>query len=101
MRINKVDISKFHIFIYKPSGSYIVIEKSSNVIFEKLLIIYGDQFEKVSDNQVVNAYFLSYDEKTKDYDLKTANYQAVKVNDLLDLPAKAKLFLKLRNAFNL
>lgn len=100
MRLIKIDISKFHIFIYKPLGSYIAIEKESDIIFEKLLIIYGKEFEKVSDNQVVNAFFLSYDKKSKTHSL-AMNHHLIKINDLRDLSGKTKLLLKLRNVFSL
>lgn len=101
MRVIKVDNSKYYIFIYKPSGSYIAIEKKSNPVFEKLLIIYDNEFEKISDNHFVNAFLLSYDEKSKTHSLKNLNHKLIKVNDLCDLPAKTKLFLKLINIFSL
>jgi hypothetical protein len=92
----KVNTSKYHIFIYKPTNAYAIIEKNADTVFVKLLVIYDHKFDKVSDNQVVQVQFLDFDSTKNAYSLMNECFKTIKVNELSNLSQKAKLILRLR-----
>jgi hypothetical protein len=97
----KIDSLKYYVFIYKPTNSYVIIEKHSETIFEKLLVIYDFKFDKISDNQLVQVQFLDFDSNKKAYCLVNNNFETIKVNELLKLPIRTKLAFEIRQIFRL
>jgi hypothetical protein len=97
----KVNISDYHIFIHVPTNSYVITKKNSDSIFMKLIVIYDYQFERISDNQMINVQFLNLDETTNVYKLHDQNLKSVKVNELRNLPPAQRFGLKLKHAFGL
>lgn len=97
----KVDTLKYHVFIYKPTNSYVIIEKESDTIFVKLLVIYDYTFDKVSDNQLVQVQFLNFDSNKNAYYLAENSFKTIKVNELSNLPTRTRLAFKIRRIFGL
>lgn len=97
----KIDISKYHVFIYKPSNSYVIVERNSDPVFAKLIVIYDYKFERISDRHFTEAQFLDYDNETNSYQNKSDNLQTLKVNDLKNLPHKTTLLLKIHKLLGL
>lgn len=97
----KVDISKYHVFIYKPSNSYVIVERNSDSVFAKLIVIYDYKFERISDSHFTEAQFLNYDDETNSYRNTSDNLKPVKVNDLVNLPYKTRFLLKIHKLIGL
>jgi hypothetical protein len=79
----------------------VIIEKHADPVFMKLLVIYDHTFEKVSDNQFVKVQFLDFDSKKNAYCLVENSFKTIKVNKLMNLPARARLAFKIRRIFGL
>lgn len=97
----KIDISKYHIFIYKPSNSYVIVERNTDPVFAKLMVIYDYNFARISDRHFTEVQFLDYDKEINSYQNKSDNLQSLKVNDLMNLPYKTKLLLKIHKLLGL
>jgi len=89
----KVDISKYHVFIYKPSNSYIIVERNNDSVFAKLIVIYDYKFERISDSHFTQVQFLDYNNKTNSYCINSKDEQTIRVNKLMDLPIKTKFLI--------
>lgn len=91
-----IDFSKYHIFIYKLSGSYVIIERGSDPLFDKLCVAYNSNFDKLSDDRMVQVRFLDYYRNGNSYIANPYNINKVKVNHLLKLAMKTKLEISLQ-----
>jgi len=96
MKKFRVDNSKFHLFIHKPTKSYVAVEKDTDVVFAKFLVIYDKLFEKISDEHVTHVHFLSYHKDTNSYFMTRENPKSIKMNELKDLPGKIKISIKIQ-----
>lgn len=92
----KIDISKFHVFVHLPSLGYVAVEKKNNSVFEKLRIINDNQFEKISDSYLTEVVFLSYDLKSKCFEITSKESILIKMNELKELSYLNKASLKIQ-----
>jgi hypothetical protein len=95
----RIDLKKYHVFIYRPTSSFVVIEREKDSIFNKLLIVYDGRFDRVSDKHTVEVQVLEYSEKEDSYAIKKQTSRVIKVNDMRDLSRRTRMFLKLQSLF--
>jgi len=92
----RVDNSKFHLFVHKPTNSYVAIERDDETVFAKFIVIYNKIFDKISDEHNTHAHFLNYHKDTDSYFMSRENAKSIKINELQDLPVKIKISIKIQ-----
>lgn len=96
MKIFRIDNEKFNVLIHRPTSHYVAVEKDSDRVLAKLLVIYGKKFDAISDEYVIQVHFLGYHKETNSYYMTRDGKQAIKMNELKDVPVTIKISLRIQ-----
>lgn len=94
----KIDLRNHYIYENAAKNNLVAIEKEKNKTFLKLVEIYIDNFEIVSENQEVQVNDLQFIPETKSYE-KVGDSYIMKVNQLREVPKSLKIRIRLTKFF--